>query len=867
MTRAVEITGNEPMQVFLEFHATRWPNWRRQRCLFSERGCWIELPDGTDDPEMTGVKVRSSMPAHSELSSMQLGDLWKYFAPGPRDRSLEGPPACWLLLVQDAAGTVGDQVIDQAPFNLERLELQEITGGASLPLYAYLIHGDAGRMLAQVPPPGCTAYECENLPRNLLAALPLGWSPPRLPDELWPEGGERVALYGRGSSTSSDVRVLTVTKRLPLARMLTMEPTVHVPLARNEQRLLRSSWRVLRAPTYTIQATEDVDEVDRRPAVFRFKTYDQSRAMGAASQSPKGHELGAALLQALDECEVGLLPDFRYASHDHDELERWHLLYSDQVDSQLLDAWNLVERFDPVDELVRHGLQVFVSTASRMLPPFQAVLVGDGKDAAWIEHIREMLGNPEDDAIVLIEDMDDPLGPSSGTGPRGSASPRIIHLPPPKGLLFLRSVIRKIIKPWHNAEPIHALAAMGSPQGVSEYREVLETRLIEIATEESGELRAAAEATQQDFATWARALMDAVEKNSVDVRSANDVCEGLNTELRNADASIGEACTALLRLANLVTEPRRAWITQQSQQLAFHLQSAAPLTKEIQEVHTFAASATPQLRTATEKLARASVALEALEPDMMKVGADADVCLARARSTQGSIEAAAVRMITDVTQRRALVAEKLAAAMREQTKVQAVRDALIAERVVLDELEIKNRAQHARNVAARKMLDVRTKAAAEESARLEQVRSVEIPEQSRLATEAERKLMQMDRGGIEAKLSKVNGEIKRIDAEILSFGARVVVLNEARDEATKLKARVVDAQIALKTADSEATKAQSDLAAQEPRLERLIKEKGDIERAQDRLKLIKETLLKLEKIRTNPAISILNPFTWRRGNS
>ncbi len=864
MSRIAEITGNEALQVFLEVHATRWPNWRQQRCCLSERRCWIELPDGIDDPKIAGVAMRMAMPAESELGVTTLGDLWKSFAPVPRDRVAEGAPTCWLLLVEDADPTIGDQVIDQAPVDLERLTLQEITGEDVGVSYAYLIHGEAGRMLAQVPPLGCSAYECESLPRNLLAALPLGWSPPPVLDELWPEGGDRVALYGKKSSTSRDVRILTVTQRLPLARILTMEPTVQVPLVRPLDRIRESPWKVLRAPTYLMEQIEELDDAVRRPAVFRFKTYDRSFALGATHEGPKGHELGDAFLQALDECDVGLLPDFKYAAHDPDEFERWHLLHSDQVDARLLDAWNLVERFDRVDELVRHGLQVFVSAASRMLPPFPAVLVGDDKDGQVIEQIRRMLGNPTEETIVLIEDLDDDSGSAADDGSARSGKPRIIHLQP-SGMLPLRDVVRRLIQRWHNAEPIRALAEGISPSGVTEYRDVLEKRLLEIAAEESGELHSAAEATQKDFATWTKNLIDAVERNSVDVRSANVVCENLNQELHNADASIAEAGAALVRLASAVSVPRRAWIAEQTQQLMLNLQTVAPREAEIQAVYAFAESSIPQLRSATDRLDRATVAVQALEPGMTDVGRDAETCLHRAGDVQKSIEAASIRMIAILSQRRDQVAQQLSAATREQARVQGIRNALAAEREVVNRRDRENAAQDLSNTTTRTELDARISAANTESARLEMVRTAVIPAQKRVAADSERKLVQMNGSKIEADLRKVNHEISQLEGTLLITIESHAMLLERREQATTLQTQCKNEQKEHDTAESNATRAEASLVAEKERLKKSIEDKGDTERATERLKLVYETIKKLEQIRTNPVRSKLNPRNWLGG--
>ena len=594
MNTHLRFNGPLSFQRFLKDCVTRVPNWRNlmaQRVLPSDEFI-LEWPSDIAVPSSLGCTVERvgavlQSDKFPELS-FRLGETWKRARPIRRDERSQMAPSCFLVLVEGDLESATRRFVEQAPAGLEFVTLA-IDYQRRHSVHAFLLLGDAGRMVAHSPPVGCTGYECDHLPGGGLAAFPVGWTTPSIAEHLWPPTNGQVILYSVDAA-SYTATIATIEIRLPLAHLLSCPAQPDRVLRDATAGMKPTPWRVVRRESVPADNHDWAEERGTTSVVFRLRTTDRAANTAGERSTAKGHELGNSFLRILDECEAGLFPEVQYAGFDVRRYERWHLLYVQDASPRLLDAWNMVERFDHVEELERHGLHVFLSRRSTMLPPVKALLGGGMEDRAIADRIRVMLGNPEDDTLVLIEDLEDDSAAASSFEEGTPSNPRIIHIDRSRAT-SLTKLLPSLVRDWHNAEPIAALEHSLMPESIAPLREQLESRLLSIAEDENAELAKAAEAARMSLASWANEAANALDTASAPVADAQLLCANLTTSLEAATTTIDDTSAALHQYCKQLTEPRRTWITDQHRQTAAALESSAPRIAEAESARLEAGEA------------------------------------------------------------------------------------------------------------------------------------------------------------------------------------------------------------------------------------------------------------------------------------
>ena len=156
MSLLLEFDSSQVFQRFLRDHATRWPDWRSMRVWVpTRRDVYVlECPTEHSSNAPAGVRVIDSVPALDVSGELRLGDLWMLARPVARDQRPQSTPKCYLLLLEDPDRDIARIVIEDAPAGLE---LVKLVGAYGWSAQAFLMHGDAGRLIAHAPPHGCTA--------------------------------------------------------------------------------------------------------------------------------------------------------------------------------------------------------------------------------------------------------------------------------------------------------------------------------------------------------------------------------------------------------------------------------------------------------------------------------------------------------------------------------------------------------------------------------------------------------------------------------------------------------------------------------------------------------------------------------------
>lgn len=867
MTTLLRFESSSTLQSFIRDRALAWSDWRGMPIWRNPAAgsFTIGVPTAANVVAFVGAERVESPPTGPQVVASTLGDLWRCARPVLRDRSAADTPCAWLFILTGLEIDSCDRFIDVAPSGLEMLELQE-SASQGRSYFACILRGEAARILAQSPPVGCEAFECDETPGGGLAALPAGWRAPRMLDELWPQGRDRIAVYRQESHGEFTMQELREAKRYPLAHLLTKELKAGKSLADPTRRLRKSRWRVVHRASIAPEELRDLDNGETTPVVFRVKTFDHSGRAGNLGQL-EGHELGNSLLQVLDECEAGLLPTIRYSAIDISEFERWHFLFAKEADNRLLDAWGMLDRFEFVPELAEHGLQVFVSVASRMIPPIPAMLNASATRREILDRISNLLGRPEKGSIVLIEDLETAGADSQAVWETRSVNPRIVHVDLATSSP-LSELIPKIVRDWHNAEPMRARADSAQPGYISELREGHESRLRSIAAEEEEVLRDAAATAQRSLESWAMRAKEAIDKASVPVREAQAVCVELEGSLAAGAASFDQACAQLLRFCTALTTPRRSWIPDQLRLTATALSEAAPRIEEAAQVRNQSEGMRRQLDERAATLTRAIDALQAIAPQLQASQSAAAATLQSSTAAREQVETLAASALRQVQSQMSDVVRELGVATARRQEVRDRRAQLEAERARVAEMERENNRLNDENRALETENRRRTASAQSQRQEVERLRDVEIPRLRQEALNAEQQLAALNPASVQAQYRAVSAELESLRAQIRAVDAQIA-------ETAKLRAGIVaettgmaQRRSELGTERDEYERERVALGEALQALERAIAEfkqqreaEGDAKWVRDR---VADAQAALEKLRAPKPKSIWNPFGFGR---
>jgi hypothetical protein len=781
MTRYLRFTSSAELQAFVHLQARHWADWRKlelRRELDPDEFV-LGVPDAAKLRPADEQRVVNDPMLGGDVGKCILGNLWRFARPVLRGSAERDAPACWLLLLQGAMPDACDQFVEAAPEGLELLELRVSEEGGRH-MFACVVRGEAGCMLAQAPPEGVTAFECDVLPSGGYAALPAGWSAPRMLGELWPTEPDVLVIYWRGPDDAFRVQETEVVNRIPLAQLVEAEPAPIQSLKDLTRDIRPARWRVVRRAFADTEGARDLDSVECWRVVFRVKTFDVG-AHPLASGDWRGHELGHAFLQVLDECEAGLLPEILYSAVDVSEAERWHLLYAKRADNRLFDAWSMLDRFDLVPEAAERGLSVFVSASSRMIPPIGAMLSSVASRGEVVDRIKALVGSPAPEALVLIEDLETAGATSTEEWSARTGNPRVIHVDLAKAKP-LAELLPSLISDWNNAEPMQALAQSSEALYVRELRHVFEGRLRKIAVDEEDALRGAAERSQRALDEWARQAAGAIALAAAPVREASDICKDLEEALSTGSASFSQACQGLSRFCSELTNPRRAWITEQLRQNAQAVAEAAPRANEADSARNAAETTINQLDGQSATLRRAIEAIEALEPRLAESEREANAVSDDAQRSRDRVLARASAATRRIEQQIADASARLAEVELVRRRILADNERLEVARGQVTQLERDNRQMQKTNEDLAEENRRRAQVAAVRRTEIERFRDEEIPRLESEVTKAETRLAALNPGDVVLRHKKAVAEQTLAQAALGKAEAQLEALKSVEDK-------------------------------------------------------------------------------------
>ena len=728
------------------FTIPTWKDMKYWRLDTGEFCCVIEIPL---DATLSIPKVHAKLVTQSvvgKCKARRLEDFWRFARPTVRRATPNASPACWWIQIDQDDPSIYEYVIDRAPEGLELAEYEASNASNAQRLRGFFVFGVCGAAIANAPPIGCTAFECDDLPNGARAAFPRGWTKARIPEFLWPATSGALARYDGIDSRIHHVMLFEQTRDpTPLGGLLA---STNGTAVRADSGFLASvkkvPWKVVRKPAVRAKTESPLAPGRTTPAVFRLRT--------------RADDFGSLMLQVLDEAESQQIPEFNYSNRKWETpntVEQWHFLHSDEVDGALLSSWSFLERFDYVHELAEDDLHVFVACDSHVMPSFALVAASARDRGEVLSRIKTLVGNPPKGTIVLVEAND---------------------LNPDKPILTsiaiadtkkLGSVISEIVRDWNTNPPIHAVAKSTTSEEIQNWRDSVNQKLAGIAQDEQAELQRAATECCHTLEAEAKRVLVQLESSVIPVREAGMLAGELNSALVKGEATFEGACSALATLSELLTKPRRAWIQEKTIATAEALGRLAPQTAEVKAVQRTLTESRTKVTDATQTLIDATNAVQALEQPLNAAQTLSQQAVVASEDRLREVEVRATKVQNTIRTNRTITAQRLEIANALHAEVQRVRNLLRAEQANVERLEEQNRALSASNEELRVQLVGRRREAEETITRLERVRDVQIPQLQIDARAAEDQLKALNQAAIESKLGAATVRVKEINAQIL----------------------------------------------------------------------------------------------------
>lgn len=686
-----------------------WQSRVKVRIHGHDGSCAVLVPEDAVPPDVAERWPQSATapaPAKGAAQPLEftLGELWTHARPVPR--TPRQAASCYLLVINGDDDRLLRQATEEAPHELRLLTLKPHSTGSKA-IRALRLTGDAGRAfcdLRQVPEQGRRAFECDALPSGALVAMPFGYAKPALPDALWPSDPALLCLYS-SVGTPMEVTLYDISGETSLHELVAQETDAKPlsGLADPARTLNRVRWRIIEAPHS--EPTERTPQSGRRKVVFRFRTAPTHQRGGV-----RWHAIGEDLLRALDECEVGILPEIEYAAANvnvRDEPERWHFLRVDEADAGLLERWYAVDRYDYLKSLEPHRLEVYLSTASRVVPPVEAILASDRGDGALTARLKALVGSPPDGTLSLLEHLPALDGAVSDTW-----KPCIIHLARAQ-FKPLADVLSLLLEDWHGNATAQgdALRRQGS---VVALRKDIEQHLDTIGSQELEALKAACEDAARHLEEAARKALEAMTEAEAPVKQARELCGDLARHLQHATGSLEEWSTRLAHACRSVTEPRRAWISQATTAATEAIQATRPTQAEASSAAKAAGVAQLRLTAQVDALNGAAntfrgdlvPAISALGQRAAAAQEDADLAAREAQAAAAQRQEAIAAMHA-VAQRALEQARGLHQALQQQLQA-ATEEQLRAQAQERANLELRNRLRQTEEETARALQSAKT---------------------------------------------------------------------------------------------------------------------------------------------------------------
>ena len=490
-------------------------------------------------------------------------------------------------------------------------------------------------------------------------------------------------------------------------------------------------------------------------------------------------QFGPALLNLLDRAEAHI-EDFTYFSNvlgDGPNAVIEHYLLADARIADE-DFWPELERFDLTQILDEVGLPLFISSESEFLPNLDGLVQGIDADDPFLKKLSEQVGlaDHREGRFALVE----PFGEDGHW--------RVLVLEQGQPLHRLLQVVLGEM----NREPLRQVIDVGRVDLATD-RKQYEEKWQKLGVEEGRELVELTSNLINELRRLAEGIDHELERLGNRLGPAQDTTVSARQLVTELPPELDEFARRVSRFLNQVAEPRYEWLManelrrQALAQVATNLQTLEQDAQQVvATVVTEANSNRQQVEALREQLAQATEALGNAEADLQQALVEGQQAAQTALNAINERGQRAEQRFEEAREReRRVVTEEQRVAAREQevnafdaqVRAREQQVASLAARVEQRRHSLESRLESAER---------REREANQESARLNVLETVTIPETEKRMKEAERLLIEIRGRNIDQSYEVVRQENEQVQSELKEAQEQERVLRELENQVKAL---------------------------------------------------------------------------------
>lgn len=503
-------------------------------------------------------------------------------------------------------------------------------------------------------------------------------------------------------------------------------------------------------------------------------------------------QFGPALLNLFDRAEARI-EDFIYYSQAHGEgpnaLVEHYLLSNSRIADE--DFWPELERFDLPQTLHEVGLPLFIPASAEFLPNLDGLIQGIDAEDPFLKKLSEQVGLSEnrDSRMALVE----PFGDDGHW--------RVIVLERGQPLHRLLQVVLGEM----NREPLRQVIDVGRVDLTAD-RKQYEEKWQEIGKQEGQELVELTSILLRELQTLADSIDQELTRLNQRLGPAQEVSRSASQLVNELPARFDEFARRVSQWLNLVAGPRHEWLMStdaRGQALAQVGEDLRTLERNahqlVSDTVAQADSTREDLETQRQNLTNAGQELADSEGELDRaLRAGAEAAQLASREIEEREQRSEQRLQEARAQEQRVIEHEVRVAAREQevnefaARVQA-REQQVAAREQALTLRRQTLEQRQRSA------EQREQAANQETARLEVLETVAIPETVRRMEEAERLLAEIRGREIDRQYEEVSRTNERLQQELSEAQAQEQVLRELEKQVQARQKQLQELKRQIKT--------------------------------------------------------------------
>ena len=560
--------------------------------------------------------------------------------------------------------------------------------------------------------------------------------------------------------------------------VLQERPNQGEPLARRVTlKQVKSTGEIATASTTTVEVALELQEFrgsngehrDAGSAVYRIET--------------RAGEFGPLLLRFLDHAEAGI-EKFTYYIRPRGEgpnapVEHY-LLTDERINDE--QSWPELARFYCPRILEDLNLPIFVPANRRFAPDIEGLLRAADADEPLLVQLAEATGFPPGGPVRTSDGQQQIAIILPESNPQAWS---VLHLE--NGRPLAEAI--RATSTAYNREAVRRVLRSDPPSLVEE-RKNYEERWIAAGTAEATEIAALTHHQAQEMAQAAAGIDRDLAELEHRIGDAQEILEAAGAmAAEQLPRTVHEYANQTSKLFADLAEPQRAWLGQMAEG-GSRLEQLRQATTTLQ-------------RQATEEVCQLNAENEAREREIALAGQQLATRMAALETGVNQLagavnraEAAAQEASTAMQRRQATLDHRRASSESREREI-------LQEDARLNTVQAEVERQEAEITERRRRLDLRrqglerraqqaqraVQAAAQEEVRLNQLEEVAIPEMENRRAEAEARVVELRRRGIDAALEAATAEFKAVEAMRAELENKAAVLDARRAALEKTKAR------------------------------------------------------------------------------